>query len=658
MMQIDLNQNRSQNSSSQSGNNQALILYNSMEEIEKLDPRPLKSIIFLTFFQIILTFIYFVVSFLLSKDFYANFYDPFEAGLKLYCKQYTGMGTAMILNIESEYLKLGLTDNSNNDDMNSFYKKVLVRSIGDVKETYNVFLDAHENLNFQQNYKNLQLKNIDSIEHDIDTIYFVDFLLDSMSRLTVNIEDFESNNIQNINYDQIIFLQRNFPYFLSISRAFYDQSKDEFLHSGEYLLDKILLMMIIFIVAAVVFKVIEVMLWLAFENMLKQIMQIFQRCKEPEILRTLNSCSEILKSINNSDDYFHTNYSEELIEKMAIGEADEFDKSPKKAKQKRNDHNNDQKLRREFTHLLSYFFILVVFVFLLFYYLFVYFKFTSNNQSLQAVNQLDFLFMDLNVFTTSIVSLYTLAFREITISNPDYEKSGEIYQTKEGRLSYFTSALNARLGILSNIASTSILAAQLDAREKLPENIILKRIMEEDLCQILVEMKEFEAGSFEHNKCTIILNGALQNGIINAQSEFIKGINLKEIEYFSGIMEKDKNQMEKLKEEVIQAIYDESYHDFLFGTYYIHILEDFLYENIDEYYTSILFNMVSSLEMYLGILIAVAVALSVILVVYIRIVMKNRFSSFAFIISLIPYERLITDEQLVFLIKNFLKAHR
>lgn len=662
MMQIDLNQNRSQNSSTQSGNNRALVLYKSMEEIEKLDPRPLKSIIFLTFFQMIFAFLYFIISFILSKDFFANFYDPFESGLKIYCNQYTGMGTAMILNIESEYLKLGLLNSMNNDDfdqMNNFYKKVLERSIDDIQVTYDTFLNSNENLNFQQNYKSLQLKNIDNTDHNIKIIYFVDFLLDTISKLVENRKNYDRNGSQIINFDQIIFLQRNFPYFLSAVRSFYDQSKNEFLHSGEGLIDKILKMMIIFLVAALIFKGVEVMLWCAFENMLKQIMQIFQRCKEREIIRTLESCTEILKSINNSDDYFHNNYSEELIEKIATGEADVYDKSSKQAaKKKKNEQKSDIKVKREFAHLLSYFFIMVVFIFLVFYYIFIYFKFISNNESLQALNQMDFLFMDLNVFTTSIVSLYTLGFREVIIDNPEYEKSEEIYQTKQGRLNYFTSALDARLAILSNMSSTSLLAAQLDAKDKLPDNLILQRILEEDLCEILVEVKEFEAGSFEYKKCENILDGALRNGIINAQSEFIKGIKLKEIEYFSGIMEKKENQMEVLKKQVIKAIADESYHDFLFGTYYIHIIEDFLYENIDEYYTSILFNLVSSLELYLGALIAVVIVLSLVLMIFIRINMKNRFSCFAFIISLIPYERLITDEQLVFLIKNFLKMHR
>lgn len=417
-------------------------------------------------------------------------------------------------------------------------------------------------------------------------------------------------------------------------------------------------MLIVFVIAAAIIKTMEVMLWCGFENMLKQIMQIFQRCKEPEILRTLESCTEILKSINNSNDYFYNNYSEELIEKSSVRDADVYDKSPKKTKKNKNDQNNEQKVKREFTHLLSYFFIMVVFVFLYFYYIFIYFKFNSNNQSLQALNKLDFLFMDLNVFTTSIVSFYTLAFREITIDNPDYEGAGEIYQSKQGRLKYFTTSLNSRLAILSNLTSTSLLEAQLDARDKLPDNMILKRILKEDLCQILIEGKEFEAGSFEHKKCAKVLDGALRNGIINAQSEFIKGMKLREIDYFSGVMNLNQEDMDTLIDRVMGAIMDETYHDFLFGTYYLHILEEFLYDNINEYYTKLLFNLVNSLEVYLGAFIAVALILSIILIIFIRTNMKNRFSSFAFIISLIPCERLFTDEQLVFLIKNFLKTHR
>ena len=661
MMQIDVNQNRSQHSSTQSGNNRALVLYKSMEEIENLDPRPLKNIIYLTLFQMIMAFLYFVISFLLSKDFFANFYEPYEFGLRAFCKQYTGMGTAMILNIESEYLKLGLSNSMESEELaelNNFYKKVLERSITDVQKAYDFFLDSNNNLNFQRNYKSLKLKNIDSIKFKIKTIYLVDFILDSMSTLNTNLENFKKNDSDTINYDRVIFLQRNFPYFITTSRTFYELSKDEFLHSGDTLVSKVVKMLIVFVIAAIIIKTIEASLWFRFENMLKQIMQIFQRCKEPEILRTLESCTDILKSINNSNDYFYINYSEELIEKSGVRDADTVDKSPKKAKQKKNDQNNDRKVKREFTHLLSYFFILVVFIFLLFYYLFIYFKFTSNNKSLQALNKLDFLFMDLNIFTTSIVSLYTLAFREITIDNPDYEGAGDIYQSKQGRLKFFTTSLDARLSILSNMTSTSLLEAQIDAKEKLPDNMLLKRILEQNLCQILVEVKEFEAGSYEHKKCEKVLDGALRNGIINAQSEFIKGMKLRDIDYFTGAMELNQEDMDNLIDRVMGAIMDENYHDFLFGNYYLHILEDFLYENINEYYTTLLFNLVNSLEVYLGAFIAVAIILSVVLIIYIRVVMKNRFSSFAFIISLIPYERLFTDEQLVFLIKNFLKTHR
>lgn len=238
VLQIDPNQNRSQHSSTQSGNNRALVLYKSMEEIEKLNPRPLKNIIILTIFQMIMAFLYFVISFLLSKDYFANFYEPYEFGLKAFCHQYTGLGTAMILNIESEYLKLGLASSMESDDsiqQNKFYEKVLNKSIIDIEKAYNFFLDSNNDLNFQKNYKSLKLKNIDSIKFKIKTMYFVDFILDSMATLYTNLENFKKNDSDTINYDRVIFLQRNSPYFLTVSKTFYDLSKDEFLHSGDNL---------------------------------------------------------------------------------------------------------------------------------------------------------------------------------------------------------------------------------------------------------------------------------------------------------------------------------------------------------------------------------------------------------------------------------------
>lgn len=629
-----------------------------MEEIRNLEPRPLKKIIFLTFFQLILSFLYFIISYFLSKDYFSNFYEPYEHGLKIFCNQYTGFGTSTVLNIESEYNKLHYESQEEDiEEINKTFKKILKKSLYDAQKTANFFINSKADLNFQRKYKNMTLKNIDSINYMIKNISYLDFVLQTISRLNENIQYFEDKNSSDINYDNVIFLQRNYPYYLSTSRAFYDESKNEFLYSGEYLLEKIMKMLIVFLVVGIFVKIVEIKYWYAFETMLKQILFIFQRCKEPEINRTLNDCNEVLKKINNSDEYFHTYFSEEILEKILMKETDDCDSSPKKAKKDKNYRKKEQKGDREFSHLLAYFFITFVFIFLLFYYSFIYISFDQNNQRLQALNQLDFLFMDLNVFSTSIVALFNLALREMIVVNPNYEESKESFQMKDARLNYFLTELDSSLDFLLKITSTSLLTAQLDAKEKLPDNAILEQIIKEDLCQILIEIKEFDNDSYENRICKSILNGVFRNGLINTQSEFIRIIKLQKLEFFDGINNMNENQKEFLKERIKAKISDESCHEILFATYYIHILEDYLYENIDEYYTLILYDLTSNLENYLELLITIVIGLSVLLAICINIFIKHRFKSLSFIISLIPYERLISDEQLVFLIKSFLKNH-
>ena len=627
-----------------------------MAEIENLNPLPLKRIAFLNFFQMILTISFFAFVYSTVNQYIIKFYKPFEAGMSNFSKMYSSLGSSLLVNIELEYYYRNLTPKDTNIDWNIFLGKVLTVSVNLLYKNKEYFTDVEAELSFQKMIKDITILNIDSIDFKIKNISYLDFIERTLGKINENFDYLNNGSkkkIEEITYDRIIYLQRNYPYFLIASANYYVSIQNEFLNSDDLIYADIILIVICVIILSISIKCIELFLWYKYNSLLNELMIIILRCNENEILRIIDITNQAIKHLDNSETYFFKNYGEEIIQCNLKKEFEnsQSTNSAKKVKIEKKIEKNKNK--KNFSYFFQYFFICSIFGFLMFYYLFFFLKWTSDNESLGRLIDLNSNFLNLNVYSTSVVCLFNLATRENLIENLKYEATNEIYQTKSGRLNFFLTSLRKRLYILGNLTTFSLVPAFLEAKEKL-NSAKFDKILSDNLCEVLIEALEFEENSFEHKKCERLINGALKSGLANAENEFIKSLKIDELYLLEN---KNNENSQAIKEKLQNVIYQETFHDYVFANYYLGLIQDIFFKELGGYYQSQLDGLILQFDTELWIFICFIIFTLISFILYVLLSLGRSFKCFASLISMIPYERLMNDEQMGFLIKNFLKNH-
>lgn len=652
-LNAETTRNHSQISSNNSFSNKIISIYQSMAELENLYPRPLKRIAFLNFLQIFLALTFFALIYSLVNQYIIKFYKPFETGLNNFCTLYSSFGNTLLVNIELEYYYKNFTKIDVNAECNKFLGKMLHVSVARLYKNKEYFINVEAALSFQKKIKEIKILNIDSIDFRLTNVSYLDFIDRTLSKMNENFDYFDAGStkkIEEITYDRIIYLQRNFPYFLSASATYYLSIKEEFMNSNGALYSEITIIVISAVLISIFIKFFEFILWYKYESLLKEIILIINRCSKPEMEKLMDIINQAITHIDNSETYFFQNYGSQIIQ-MSTKE-DSNTVSP--AKKGKNKKSNGNKNKKNSSYFLQYLFVLSIFGFSLFYFLFFFLKWTSNNDHLGTLIRLDSDFENLNVYSTSAIVLLNLAIRENLIDNPNYEVSKEIYQTKTGRLNFFKSSLSKRLLILGNLTSFSLFPAFLEAKEKL-KNPWFDKILRANLCEVLVETLEFEENSFEHRKCEKLLNGALLNGLANAENELIKSLKLDEIVI---LQSKNNQNISAIREKMQNALYQESFHDYVFANYYLGLIQALFYKELGDYYRSQLDDLILEFDHELLIFISFLTLILFSFMIFVLITLGNRFKCLATLISMIPYERLVNDEQMGFLIKKYLKNHK
>ena len=619
-----------------------------MAKLENLYPKPLKKIAFLNVLQIILALTYFACIYSIVNQYMNKFYKPFEAGLSNFCTMYSSFGNSLLVNIELEYYYKNLTQKDGNIGWNNFLGKMLYVSVTRLYKTKEYFVNVEADLSFQQKIREIIILNIDSIDFKLTHVPYLDFLERSLSKLNENIDYLKSGSgkIEEINYDRIIYLQRNYPYFLSASAAYYLSIKDEFMRSDDVIYSDITIIVICAIIISISIKLIEIILWYKYESLLKELIKIIHRCNVMEMAKIMDIINQAITHLDNSETYFFKHYGEQIIQGSTNKNLESIT-SAKKGKKK----HSSEKNKKSSSYLFQYLFIFSIFVFSLFYFLFFFLKWKSNTDNLDALITLDSDFENLNVYSTSAIILMNLAIRENLIGNSNYEASKDIYQTKDGRLTFFKSSLSKRLLILGNLTSFSLVPAFLEAKEKL-KNPRFDKILRANLCEVLIETNEFEENSYEHNKCEKLLNGAFFNGLANAENELIKSLKLDEI-----VILQNNQNITATKEKMQKVIYQESFHDYVFANYYLGLVQELFFKELANYYRSQLDDLILEFDHALFIFIIFLTLILFSFILFILLTLGNRFKCLATLIPMIPYERLANDDQMGFLIKQFLNNH-
>jgi len=172
--------------------------------------------------------------------------------------------------------------------------------------------------------------------------------------------------------------------------------------------------------------------------------------------------------------------------------------------------------------------------------------------------------------------------------------------------------------------------------------------MKGDACETLRHFEVIKDTS-QFDFCQTVFNQAFKNGILSVMNEFTNQMTQNT---FNSIEE---SALEDVL--VKEYIKDDSHIDIIIGDYYLSETLFIFYDFLTKYYSIILDQQVSNLQVMIWV-ICIVLALSLGFIAYFSYrYLVSVYRHVVWGMSLIPFDKLANDEQIIFLIKQFWKEY-
>lgn len=636
----------SQKASSISTIKKAYSIFNSIETIQKHFPSPLKRLIGSFFWELLLVIIFCILSYTFATDFYNNYYSPLESGLESFSQITNGWCTVTLVATEMELYKRGYI-NIEGEIKNTLFE-IIGRQLNTIKDLSNEERSLSIRFGYQEEFKNAMVKFTETTFYTTSEESFVDVLDQIMAGLIdIQIATLDEQSLKTLEVFPL-----NFGYVVDNLNTILDSITAEFLNSNQGITQNLLVTMLILIICLLPLKLFQLAEINYFYQILLKLLNIFLRVSQKnafnEFLFQKNEFDKIFNPQENKENsYLFMCFPEKIINKKDLefvgNNADDQENSShreKKKKQKTRSNKFSFHNLRSLSLFRIKFLLFFSFIVGFCYFFFIYYNWTVINQKINDLIGIHIFFYNFFNMPSHVFALNLLKIREKIVFIPELENSGEIRQTTANRMDYFNSEFLDHVSQLESFASkfpTYLLEVQTQLNDPFFDSMILSNI-----CETLGSIGLFN--SEEIIICESILNGAFEQGVMSAMNQILN--NMKTQNELIQTSNKDQLIIFLKREDNIDNVYAEHFFEET-------LLKIFTY--LTYYYTDLIVQEISNLKTMI-IIFTVGVS---ILTLCIALFYKNKFwglyRDMSFCLSLIPYEKLINDEQTVFLIKKFIK---
>ena len=570
-----------------------------------------------------------------------NYFEPTQYSLFEFCQQYHYNTAMMLANIRFEYFSLGLIDPIELKEY-QILKSIYTKSLKQINLISYDNRVSESELSF---HKKLSMLYVDPLTLHFSNIQYIEFIDIILNQIQNYLPQMLTLNYRNINYDNLIFFQRNFPYFSLTSANINIQLQSELYTSNIPVFANMKNVMIIFLMIYLFIKLIEIYFWNDFMKTFKILQMIYSRTNETEIFQTIAILKDFQKMfVDTTDSYFNTSISD-ITKKENISNFDNQAKGKKGRNKLFTQLSNFPKLG-----LILYF--MTSAALFGFYFSYNYYNWYNINNYIVKLITLDQVFVDNFFYSSSAVSLEDLLIREKIVDNPSYTKLNDTYQQKSARINYFKTNLDKRIVFIGNTSAKALIDNGLEIlKEHETKNLTV--IMKENLCMFLVDGNYMKPESEEFLLCQKLLNGAFQKGISNVVTGLVQKIKSREgnIQITETVNERIEQQKVMIKEYIASFDYLETF----FSNFFLHMVLELYYAMNNQYFYELLDQQIYAFETFLFTTMVLMILIVLLFVKLIKIKVLAAFKFNCVVLSIIPSERLITDEQIFILLKKYLR---
>lgn len=589
------------------------------------------------------------------NSYFQNAFYPSQAGSIGFLRLYGCFALSGGLMTEFEYQYLNITPSVPEYDYNDIYSRILNRSF-----ILALYLETLERNRPQiLPYQSLFLRlpsyyvDIDKTPIGLKLVTYFDMLDYNMGYIKGLLA--EIKNFRNINYDVLIFLQRNYPFLLAPSALVLTELQNAFQSSNVNLANDLKNYMILFIVIMVLIKLFDLIQILLLYRIINRLAVIFLRCNEQEAIREIHFIDSFLDYYEKNDDFFYLNFAEKALlkreetvnfeEKKAFFHRQSSNKKPavKSSISKRKfTANYIQPLKKT----KSIFFLFVTMLVGFGFFFLNYYYWTLFNSKIQEVIGLNTSFSLGYGYSVSVLLCNNLYLREFLIQNPSYQVINNSYQQPAGRKTYMLAALKKRIATITDIFDNQMPSGTIQAKKTVTDpNFLL--LLDHDVCQSL-----WNAGKIESDElkiCDNLWDGAFKKGIMVATTQY-----LNQLSEIASLRTATTNA--SIQTQSISSYIKNPRHQHLFlGEYFLSEALFMFYDYVNQFYNPLLEQERSNTQNTLVISMAFLALFMVLGIAVLAKYMKTYYRLLALSLSLMPYEKVTEDEATIQIIENFTK---
>lgn len=637
-------QDLSSQSSSLSSLKKTYAIFNMMNIIQKHVPQSLLAVFFSRISEIVFILIFCIYILLLSKQYIYSFYFPLEGGLVNFSDIFNAYALSTTILFQNDLT----TNNLSQINRNSVYYQVFKVNMKESFEVLQARLEEERKKptehQYQSFFKTTSMNVTNLILPKFEQKSFKGFM-DKVTELSHEVYSLDPQILDNMESE----------YFISNFLPFNNKIEDltnlvwvEFGSTNLTIFDSIQLLLILFVVFLFLLKFFEFYQLEVFYQHLVKIVNIFLRTNHSEAINEVLIGNETMKQISEeAHSFLGLNYAELLLNRKAIkvqeedvnsnrAKAQELERKNKKRKKnvhlstvKRNSMKPLSRLPRLMFSAFSYILIFCFLFFNYFYYSIV------NDQILQLIDISEF-FQNLYTLPSGIIAEKQLIIREKLFQN---QFSSEV--NKEQRIKELYDKLKFNTMDLDN-SNKKFPQYTLFAIDQI-NKAAFTNLISGNICDVLSAAGVIT--DIENPFCESIYDGVFKKGILSVNNIFVNTINI-----HSGILNPNNTN---ITDDLRQFLKDESVAEDVCAIIYINQAMQLFYDDLQQYYQNGMLTQQSNLQI-MSIVTTVIMGGSFIVVIWWYLSFcKRLYRSITMTLSMIPYDRLINDEQTVFLIKRF-----
>ena len=635
-------------SSSFSDRKTSYLTFNTIKEIQNCPPVFLRRIFYSLNFEILLIIIYFSILMSLYQGYVTNTYQPIQKSIINIANIATSLSYSTAMFTEIEYHSFNITNRTLSPFKRSIWSKIFNQNFKIMKNFNFNERNMPGNLlyQYQKVYKTVENDFVDFDDIQLEILEYADCLDLYADLIFLTIDDFD----EFLDFNEKISPQRNYPYLISSTSIVYLAAKTDFQNTNEETTQNFMILLIGFILFNFCFKFFQLYNLLAFHGTLVEIINVFQRCNIHDSVKELHFLQEISHILNQP--FMQTNFPEKTIN----NQRNSTKRIAKAILSQKQIHQNSLTKMNALPKTMIFIIIIFLLIISMVYYCFNYYFWINNNVIIGNLININTFFTDVYGFSTSIMGLNILAIREKIVRNPAYEALNDPYQNHDIRSSFFYSNLIERLDIMGNSTAFSLPQYTIQAKNSM-NNIDFDTLVMSDICGLLLKNGVLNDTEEEMAFCENAFHGAFLLGILPLLNEYIQEI--KEfIPYIEIYNDNETLEIEQQKENVFNLINSQEYEDFIFSYYYFHNTLLLYYNLMNDYYTGVMDGEMTKLYLFL-IFTSIFCSLGFVLfAIYLNKKLERYYKFVALSLSLIPYEKIVNDGQIKFLIVNLWKKNK